>query len=102
MVFGSHKEQYSMVYDYLGEIRKTNLGNTTILMVDDRVFLRMYICLQACNDGYKVGYRHVLSIDGYHLKGYYGVTILAVVVVDANDNIYLIAYAVVGDENQSS
>ncbi|KAK8639792.1 hypothetical protein V6N13_138161 [Hibiscus sabdariffa] len=102
MVLGSHKEQYYMVYDYLGEIRKTNPGSTTILMLDDRVFLRMYICLKACKDGYKVGCRPVLSIDGCHLKGYYGGTFLAAVGVDANDSIYPIAYAVVEAENQSS
>ncbi|KAK8676193.1 hypothetical protein V6N13_034246 [Hibiscus sabdariffa] len=102
MVLGSHKEQYSMIYDYLGDIRKTNPGSTTILMLDDKVFLRMYICLQACKDGYKAGCRPVLSIDGCHLKGYYGGTFLAAVAVDANDNIYLIAYAVVEAENQSS
>ncbi|KAL4339649.1 hypothetical protein GQ457_08G016010 [Hibiscus cannabinus] len=97
-----NREQYSMIYDYLREIRKTNPGNTTILMLDDRVFLRMYICLQACKDGYKAGCRHVLSIDGCHLKGYYGGTFLAAVVVDANDSIYPIAYDVVEAKNQSS
>ncbi|KAK8705434.1 hypothetical protein V6N13_049037 [Hibiscus sabdariffa] len=99
MVFGSHNEQYSMIYEYLGEIRKTNPGSTTILMLDESVFLRMFICLQACKDGYKVGCRPVLSIDGCHLKGYYGRTFLAAVVVDANDNIYPIAYVVVEAEN---
>ncbi|KAK8628204.1 hypothetical protein V6N13_063914 [Hibiscus sabdariffa] len=82
MVLRSHKEQYSMIYDYLGEIRQTNPGSTTILMLDERVFLRMYICLQACKDGYKAGCRSVLSIDGCHLKGYYGGTFVAVVAVD--------------------
>ncbi|KAK8626734.1 hypothetical protein V6N13_134366 [Hibiscus sabdariffa] len=95
MVLGSHKEQYSMIYDYLGEIRQTNPGITTILMLDERVFLRMYICLQAYKDGYKARCRSVLSIDDCHLKGYYGGTFLADVVVDANDNIYPLAYAVV-------
>ncbi|KAL4273611.1 hypothetical protein GQ457_13G000920 [Hibiscus cannabinus] len=105
MVLESHKEQYSMIYDYLGEIRQTNPGSTTIMMLDERVFIRMYICLQSCKDGYKAGCRSVLNIDGCHLKGYYGGTFLAVVVVvavDANDNIYPLAYAIVEAENQSS
>ncbi|KAK8707860.1 hypothetical protein V6N13_058912 [Hibiscus sabdariffa] len=102
MVLGSHNEHYSMIYDYLGEIRKTNPGRKTILMLGDRVFLRMYICLKACKDGYKAGCRPVLSIDGCHLKGYYGGTFLAAVGVDANDSIYPIAYVVVEAGNQSS
>ncbi|KAK8681529.1 hypothetical protein V6N13_053931 [Hibiscus sabdariffa] len=60
------------------------------------------ICLQARKDGYKAGCRSVLSIDGCHLKGYYGGTFLAVVAIDANDNIYPLAYVVVEAENQSS
>ncbi|KAL4340610.1 hypothetical protein GQ457_08G023220 [Hibiscus cannabinus] len=102
MVLVSHKDQYSMIYDYLGEIKKTNPGGTTILMLDDIVFLRMYICLQACKDGYKAGCRPVLSINGFHMKGYYGGSFLAAIVVGANDNIYPIAYAVVEAENQPS
>ncbi|KAK8574072.1 hypothetical protein V6N13_097066 [Hibiscus sabdariffa] len=91
-----------MIYDYLGEIRTSNPGSTTILMLDNRVFLRMYICLHACKEGYKAGCRPVLSIDGCHLKGYYGGTFLAAVSVDANDIIYPIAYAVVEAETESS
>ncbi|KAK8669559.1 hypothetical protein V6N13_106987 [Hibiscus sabdariffa] len=102
MVLESHNEQYSMIYDYLGEIRKSNPGSTTILMLDNKVFLRMYICLQACKEGYKAGCRHVLSIDGCHLKGYYRDIFLAAIAVDANDNTYPIAYVVVKVENQSS
>ncbi|KAK8655995.1 hypothetical protein V6N13_108557 [Hibiscus sabdariffa] len=102
MVLGSHKGQYSMIYDYLGEIRTSNHGSTTILMLDNRVFLRMYICLHACKEGYKAGCRPVLSIDGCHLKGYYGGTFLAAVSVDANDSIYPIAYVVVEAETESS
>ncbi|KAK8628766.1 hypothetical protein V6N13_009349 [Hibiscus sabdariffa] len=100
MVLGSHKGQYSMVYDYLGEIRTSNPGSTTILMLDNRVFLRMYICLHAYKEGDKAGCRPILSIDGCHI--YYGGTFLATVNVDANDNIYPIAYDVVEDENESS
>ncbi|KAK8585307.1 hypothetical protein V6N13_076181 [Hibiscus sabdariffa] len=99
MVMGSHKGQYSMIYNYLGEIRTSNPGSTTIRMLDNRVFMRMYICLGACKNGYKSGCRPIISIDGYHLKGYFGGTFLAAVGVDVNDNIYPIAYAIVETES---
>ncbi|KAE8684549.1 hypothetical protein F3Y22_tig00111127pilonHSYRG00005 [Hibiscus syriacus] len=101
MVLGSHKGQYSKIYDYLGEIRYSNPGSTTILRLDNRMFERMYICLQECKEGFK-GCRPIISIDGCHLKGYYGGTLLAVVGIDCNDNIYPIAYAVVESEIESS
>ncbi|KAL4341237.1 hypothetical protein GQ457_08G035830 [Hibiscus cannabinus] len=75
MVVGSHKGQYSMIYDYLNELRISNPGSTTILMLDNRVFMRLYTCLVACKQA--VG-------------------------VDANDSLYPIAYAVVEAENQSA
>ncbi|KAE8735657.1 hypothetical protein F3Y22_tig00000340pilonHSYRG01097 [Hibiscus syriacus] len=101
MVLGSHKGQYSKIYDYLGEIRSSNPGSKTILKLDNRVFERMYISLQACKKGFK-GCRPIISIDGCHLKGYYGGTLLAAVGIDGNDSIYPIAYAVVESENESS
>ncbi|KAK8704766.1 hypothetical protein V6N13_048379 [Hibiscus sabdariffa] len=78
MVVRSHKGQYSMIYDYLNELRISNPGSTTILMLDNRVFMRLYICLAACKQGYK-------SVG-----------------VDANDSLYPIAYDVVEAENQSA
>ncbi|KAL4280336.1 hypothetical protein GQ457_03G020480 [Hibiscus cannabinus] len=61
------------------------------------------ICKEgACKNGYKSGCRPIISIDGCHLKGYFGGTFLAIVGVDANDNIYPIAYVVVEAESQSS
>ncbi|KAK8594980.1 hypothetical protein V6N13_015889 [Hibiscus sabdariffa] len=100
MVVGSHKGQYSMIYDYLNELRISNPGSTTILMLDNRVFMRLYTCLAACKQGYKSGCRPIISIDGCHLKGYFGGTFLAAVGVDANDSLYPIAYVVVEAENQ--
>ncbi|XP_039056791.1 uncharacterized protein LOC120199879 [Hibiscus syriacus] len=91
MVLGSHKGQYSKIYDYLGELMSFNPGSTTILKLDNMVFERMYICLQACKEDFK-GCRPIISIDGCHLKSYYEGTLLAAVGIDGNDIIYLIAY----------
>ncbi|KAE8681300.1 hypothetical protein F3Y22_tig00111331pilonHSYRG00096 [Hibiscus syriacus] len=101
MVLGSHKGQYSKIYDYLGKIRSSNPGSTTILKLDNRMFERMYICLQACKEGFK-GCRHIISIDGCHLKGNYGGTLLAAAGIDGNDSIYPITFVVVESENESS
>ncbi|KAE8655020.1 hypothetical protein F3Y22_tig00117034pilonHSYRG00493 [Hibiscus syriacus] len=62
----------------------------------------MYVCLQACKEGFKVGCRRIISLDGCFLKGYYAGYLLAAVGTDANGGIYPIAYAVVESENQYS
>ncbi|KAK8554422.1 hypothetical protein V6N13_093417 [Hibiscus sabdariffa] len=99
---GSYKEQFSKMYDYLGELRETNPGTRTICKLDARLFQRVYACLDACKKGYTAGCRPILSLDGCFLKGHYTGYILTAVGIDANDGIYPIAYAAVEGENFSS
>ncbi|KAK8540585.1 hypothetical protein V6N13_027104 [Hibiscus sabdariffa] len=101
MIQGSHDEQYSRVYDYFAELGGCNPGTTTILQLDDRVFERMYICLQACKDGFKAC-RPIICLDGCFLKGHYQGWLLSAVGLDANDCVYPLAYAIVESENRSS
>ncbi|KAL4325824.1 hypothetical protein GQ457_11G025620 [Hibiscus cannabinus] len=102
IVIGNHKAQYSKIYDYLAEIRTSNPGSTTILHLDNRLFQRMYICLQACKQGFKAACRPIICLDGCHIKNYYGGFLLSAVGVDGNDSLYPICWAVVEAENESS
>ncbi|KAL4284336.1 hypothetical protein GQ457_16G014780 [Hibiscus cannabinus] len=99
---GNHKEEYAKLYAYLDELRQSNPGTTTVCKLDERKFERLYICMQAMKDGFKVGYRPIIGLDGCHLKGYYQGHLLAAVGIDADDSIYPISFAVVESENQSS
>ncbi|KAK8655790.1 hypothetical protein V6N13_108356 [Hibiscus sabdariffa] len=78
-IMGSQKQQYVKIYDYLVELRQTNRGTITICYLNECLFQRIPI----------------VSLDGCHLKGYYGGHILATVGIDADDCIYPIAYACV-------
>ncbi|KAL4342056.1 hypothetical protein GQ457_08G016530 [Hibiscus cannabinus] len=102
IIEGNHKDQFSRIYDYLGELRLSNLGTTTICKLDERVFERLYICMQACKDGFKAGCRPIICLDGCHLKGYHGGHMLTTVGIDTNDCIYPIAFVVVESECHSS
>ncbi|KAK8639495.1 hypothetical protein V6N13_137871 [Hibiscus sabdariffa] len=99
---GNVKEQYRKLYDYLAELRSSNPGTTTILQLNETVFERLYICMQAMKDGFKAGCRPIICLDGCHLKGYYGGHLLAAVGMDANDSLYPLAFAVVEVESESS
>ncbi|KAL4388980.1 hypothetical protein GQ457_09G022140 [Hibiscus cannabinus] len=87
-VLGSYKEQYTKIYEYLGEVRHSNPGG--------------YVCLEGCKLGFKNHCRPFISIDGCFLKGYYQGNILAAVGIDANDCIYPIVVAAVEAETQDS
>ncbi|KAK8660918.1 hypothetical protein V6N13_051824 [Hibiscus sabdariffa] len=99
---GNIKEQYKKLYDYLGELRSSNPRTTTILKLDEGIFKRMYICMQALKDGFKASCRPIICLDGCHLKGHYGGHLLAAVGMDADDCLYLIAFAIVEAEAESS
>ncbi|KAG8493248.1 hypothetical protein CXB51_010730 [Gossypium anomalum] len=75
LIEGAHKAQYEKIYEYL---------------------------LEACKDGYRAGCRRIVGLDGCFLKGYYGGYLLAAVRIDANNDIYPLAYAAVESENQAS
>ncbi|XP_040932167.1 uncharacterized protein [Gossypium hirsutum] len=102
LIEGAHKAQYEKIYEYLLEVRTQNEGTTTICYLDNRLFQRMYVCLQACKDGYRAGCRGIVGLDGCFLKGYYSGYLLAAVGIDANNGIYPLAYAAVESENQAS
>ncbi|KAK8941148.1 hypothetical protein KSP39_PZI010513 [Platanthera zijinensis] len=64
-------------------------------------FQRIYICLPACRESFRVC-RPIVGLDGCFLKGYYGGQLLTAIGRDPNDQMLPIAYAVVEAENKDS
>ena len=65
-------------------------------------FRRMYIRYNAQKVGFLGGCRPIIRLDGCHLKGRFGGQILAAIARDGNDNIFLVALAMVEQENKGS
>ena len=59
------------------------------------MFQRMYLCLPACKEGFVVGCRPIIGVDGAHLKGQFLGILLTAVGKDGNNNIFPIAWTVV-------
>ena len=79
---------------------KTNPGSTVFLHVVDmennkKRFKRCYIAWAVCKQGWRDGCRPVIGLDGCHIKGQHPGQILTAIGIDANNSLYLIAYAVV-------
>ncbi|KAK5771744.1 hypothetical protein PVK06_047986 [Gossypium arboreum] len=102
LVQGYHKAQYANIYDYLLELKRSNLSTTIICKLDRRLFQRLYVCLEECKFGWLTSCRRIIGLDGCWLKGYYDEHLLTVVGVDAYDCIYPVAFAVVESENKQS
>ncbi|KAK8708687.1 hypothetical protein V6N13_059725 [Hibiscus sabdariffa] len=67
MIEGNYKGQYARIYEYLLELRTRNPGTTTICHLDSRLFQRLYVCLQACKNGFMAGCRRIVSVDDCYL-----------------------------------
>ncbi|XP_074355322.1 uncharacterized protein LOC141694472 [Apium graveolens] len=107
-VLESMKCHYSRVWDFGFELIKNNPKNTckimTNMVTNDSVntFKRIYICYEALKQGWKLGCKPILGIDGCFLKNVCGGQLLSAVGRDANNNMYPVAIAVVETESTDS
>ncbi|CAN6700593.1 unnamed protein product [Malus baccata var. baccata] len=69
LIEGTYAQQYEKLWEYCEGVRKTNIGSTMMMKVDPPYFQRLYVCLDACKQGFGSGCRPLISVDGCHLKG---------------------------------
>ncbi|KAG5521123.1 hypothetical protein RHGRI_033621 [Rhododendron griersonianum] len=109
LIEGTHMEQYALLRDYCEEVRRTN-PNTTIIIntipppTEDGqpTFERLYICLGALKQGMLSGCRRLVCMDACHLKRSHGGQLLVGMGIDANNQSFPFAYAVVESETKDS
>ncbi|XP_021749281.1 uncharacterized protein LOC110715021 [Chenopodium quinoa] len=107
MIYGDAKAEYSRVWDYAATIIKYNPGSTAKVKIagidtPKPVFHRLYICLQACKEGFVAGCRSIPGVDGAHLRGPYPGILLTAAGKDGNQNIFPVAWAIVETENSET
>ncbi|XP_012836375.1 PREDICTED: uncharacterized protein LOC105957010 [Erythranthe guttata] len=106
IIEGVPDEQYSLLWDFVDEVKRTNPGSTVIVGTDqlagENRFDRIYMCLHALRMGFLAGCRPLIGVDGCHLKDKHGGVLLTAVGVDPNNNIYPIAYALVEKETRET
>ncbi|XP_072054384.1 uncharacterized protein [Arachis hypogaea] len=114
---GTFKEQYKRINDYCTELLRAHPGSSVSLKVirspdfaqevqnselmNYYVFQRLYVCFDACKKSFQ-HCRPFISLDGCFLKTPQGGQLLTVIERDPNDQILLIAYAVVEAETKDS
>ncbi|KAK1591161.1 hypothetical protein Q3G72_003222 [Acer saccharum] len=104
IIQGSIKEQYSKLWKYGVEIRRMNPDSLSIMKCSTAAgdakprFQRLYICLDALKKGWKEGCMPILGLDGCFIKGHHTGQLLTAIRVNQNNQMYLIAYALVESE----
>ena len=98
--------EYSYLRCYAQMIINTNPGSVAVVQSESvgepPHFKRIFICLQACAQGFMQGCRGIVGLDGCHLKGPFGGIMLGAVSLDANLQFFPLAYAIVEVEDKDS
>nr|GEX38110.1 transposase, MuDR, plant [Tanacetum cinerariifolium] len=101
------EDHYGMLWSYASEILNSNPGSTCKMSVDSmpdgkNYFSRFYICFKGLMEGWLQGCIRVIGIDGCFLKTICKGELLLGVWRDRNNQIYLIAWAVVNVDNKDN
>ncbi len=62
---GDKAEQFAKLANYGGVLKRTNPKTQLILGLDNLVFKQVFICLFGRKNGFPVGYRPIISLDGF-------------------------------------
>ncbi|CAI9294268.1 unnamed protein product [Lactuca saligna] len=104
---GKLSEHYARIWEYGGEIIRSNPSSTTKVGFDIKedgssVFKRFYVCFKAIKDGWIRGCRRVIGLDGCFLKGQCKGELLTAIGRDGNNQVYPIAWFVVDVEKKDN
>lgn len=112
-ILGEHKKQYTRIRDYARIVMDTNPGSRVIVTTVTPTptakiphpgprFHAMFFCLNGAREGFLQGCRPFIGVDGCFVKLCTGAQILAATRRDGNNNIYPLAFAIVGQEDTQS
>ncbi|XP_062106158.1 uncharacterized protein LOC133817606 [Humulus lupulus] len=100
-VRGTPETSYAKLPAFLYMLQQKNPGTIHDFVIEEGVFKYCFLSLGACRRGFS-SCRPVLCLDGISLKTKYGGHMLCAVALDANNNLYPIAFAIIDNENHDS
>ncbi|XP_039130931.1 uncharacterized protein LOC120267344 [Dioscorea cayenensis subsp. rotundata] len=102
VLHGSEVASYDLLMWYGKKVLVTNPSSVAIVENDGSRFKRAFFGFKACVIGFKTGCRPLLYLDGTHLLGKYGGTLLGATGKDGNDGFFHVAFAIVDNETDAN
>jgi len=95
MVLGRPEDHYKLLLWMCAAIVRANSDSVAFCEVEECHFQRMFVAYAANINGFKLGCRIMLFVDGCHLSGPYKGTLLAACALDADNHLFNFAYGIV-------
>ncbi|KAL2899079.1 Protein FAR1-RELATED SEQUENCE 6, partial [Bienertia sinuspersici] len=109
LVNGEHDESYSFLPKYVEMVKLTNRDSAAFCAWTEGhrpekplIFKSIFISFKGVIDGLPAGCRSLIRVDGAHLKGSFGGVLLSAIAIDANNEIFPFAWAIVGGEDKEN
>nr|XP_017227610.1 PREDICTED: uncharacterized protein LOC108203301 [Daucus carota subsp. sativus] len=108
-LFGGYDQSYADIPAYIKILCETNPDSKAYFssvesesLPRQLLFDKIFISFTAMWKGFLAGCRPLIGVDGTHSKGNYGGILLSAVALDANNEIFPLAYAVVSVEDKEN
>ncbi|KAG6432065.1 hypothetical protein SASPL_103638 [Salvia splendens] len=101
---GTYEEGFKLLPAYCEQIRKTNPGSIASVVAtgQENSFQRLFVSYRAAIYGFINACRPLLELDRVHLKGKYLGTLFCAAAIDADDQLFPLAIAVVNVESDEN
>ncbi|XP_068635264.1 uncharacterized protein [Aristolochia californica] len=100
---GSPLKEYDSLPRFCRLVTETNPGNHIVLnTTDESRFKGLFVCFYACRFGFDEGCRPVIFLSGTSLKNRHQETLLSATSIDADNEMFPVAFGIVDTENEAN